>query len=87
MTYFIKSARRRCNHPHTRKKNLQHRPPPAYFSSLIVYTCGYPHTNQGVIVDFVVLYESRAFLVLRIKTTTFIVSEAGKSDPKSLFLS
>ena len=69
------------------KKKLQYRPPPAYFSSLIVYTCGYPHTNQGVIVDFVVLYESRAFLVLRIKTTTFIVSEAGKSDPKSLFLS
>ena len=46
MTYFIKSARRRCNHPHTRKKNLQHRPPPAYFSSLIVYTCGYPHTKR-----------------------------------------
>ena len=43
--------------------------------------------RKGVIVDFVVLYESRAFLVLRIKTTTFIVSEAGKSDPKSLFLS
>ena len=87
MTYFIKSARRRCNHPHTRKKKFAAPSSPSVLSSLIVYTCGYPHTNQGVIVDFVVLYESRAFLVLRIKTTTFIVSEAGKSDPKSLFLS
>ena len=86
MTYFIKSARRGCNHPPTYKnKFYSTSPPPAYFSSLIVYICGYPHTSQGVIVDFVLLYDSHAFLVLRIKTTRFLVREAGKSDAESLF--